>query len=131
LAGVGDFHANRNRNWNIDKQEAIDPIEFLLLGFSFRDKGAVIRYIDDHPHLLPLILDANEHINRHFPSSEMFLEILIDPDSDKYRGKLILYISTDLPAEKAIQLRERFDRHWWIKNIRRAKGNLCITLEYE
>jgi hypothetical protein len=101
------------------------------------DKSAVLRFLGDHSYLNDLLTEALFEITKYFPSSALNLEVMTDPDSDveiyspgKGNAELVLSILTTLEVRESIEKRNKFDRDWWVKNIRRAKGKLCITIDY-
>lgn len=102
-------------------------IESLL---TFRGREEVSYLLRENPFLVTLILEARSEIRKHFPDSQLFLEVLsdtegIDPD------RLYLYISTDLSPTEARPRLKVLDYDWWLAALNRAQGKLCISLEYQ
>ena len=69
------------------------------------------------------------HIKRHFPNSDVVLEVVTDPEiaDDK---QLVAFIVVEKPAEDASQALDHLDEEWWMEALDRAQDNLCITLEF-
>jgi len=103
----------------------------LSKSFNITNRFQVTKYIIKHRYLIDLLLEAKRVIGKYFHGSELYLEILSDPDIKKSNEQLVLNILTDLPVNDAIEKRNRFDKEWWLKNWSLAKGKLCITLEYK
>jgi len=56
------------------------------------------------------------------------LEVADDPESTDSQLVAIIIVSSS-PDEVADRL-EQFDRAWWLGAVRRARGDLCITVEF-
>lgn len=78
--------------------------------------------------LVPLIREVSSRVNDYFGSVPFFLERFLDPDSPD-DGKLVVSILSDLDPDAADAALERFDEEWWLDNLPRADGKLCVTLE--
>jgi hypothetical protein len=99
--------------------------------FIIEDATTVNGFINSHTYLKELLIEASEEIKKYFPEAELILEVISDPESDENSDELVLSILTDLEVRESIKRRNEFDRDWWLKNIRRTKGNLCIDIEYK
>ena len=98
-------------------------------GFTVRNHEEVGSFLRENRFLVTLALEARNEIRKHFPESELLLEVLrdtegIDPDI------LYLYVSTDLSPTDARPRLNSLDNGWWLHALRRAQGKLCISLEY-
>jgi len=131
VAGENYSVMPKGSEWMPTQSKYSIPLDILKSYFRIERENDVLQYLMANMHLIPLLLEAKEEITKYFPFSESSLELLIDPESESKREELILSILVDLPVDEALKLRNRFDQSWWGKNIKRAKGNLCITLEYK
>ena len=105
--------------------------QFEIENFSTEDKSEISVFLENYPYLFNLVMEAKSEIAKYFPDAELILEVLTDPESDEESAELVLSILTDLEVRESITRLDEFDRNWWDKNIRRAKGNLCITVNYK
>jgi len=105
-------------------------IERLQEIYSFRRKEEVAGFLENHPYLVPLLLEAYPQIERHFSGHPVvFLEVITDPEADDDR-ELYAFIGTRLPPEGALDKLDKFDKDWWLRALEKAKGNLCIHVKY-
>lgn len=108
---------------------SLDPSDFLELLYTFRDGMNVRAFLDRYPFLVSLLLEASPKINKYFPDKELALQVIIDPEAEKDKQLMVLIIETSSPDDVYEQL-ERFDNEWWIGAVNRAKGKLCIDVEF-
>lgn len=85
-------------------------IEDDLTGIDFRkiqevynvlDYDKVMLFMEYHPEVLDLLLDVRELIDLRFPGSNKFLNLFRPPDKEYGPEYLVIYISYDMPLEKA------------------------------
>lgn len=98
--------------------------------YVFRRRMEVLRFLDVHPFLVPLLLEAYAKIGRYFePYHEVFLEVISDPEATNDR-QLFAFIGTRLPPDEALDSLEPFDEEWWLDTLDEARGKLCIDVEF-
>ena len=97
--------------------------------YELRGVADVERALEQSPFLGPLLVQAHQHLRRHFPDSQLYTEVLEDPDGAE-EGQLRLYIVTDLPPIQARTRLKAFDAEWWLNALPQAHGKLCISLEF-
>jgi hypothetical protein len=101
----------------------------LRQAFAFR--GDVQALTDDSPQLLPLLLEARQHVERVFGSDvPTVLEVVQNPEAADASPELFAYIQTTLPVPEAREKLEKLDDEWWLDALPRAEGRLNIALEY-
>jgi hypothetical protein len=99
--------------------------------YTFRgDRIEILRFLERYPFLVSLLVEADTHIEKHFPLSLIFLTVVTDPE-EFGTEQLIVYIATDLGPDEATDLLSDFDKKWWLKSLKRAQGKLCITVEFQ
>ncbi len=104
-------------------------IQWLERLYTFRERAEVFWFLERHPLLASLLLEAYNEIGLYFPRSPLFLEVVTDPEaSDDHQ--LVVFISTDLDADAVGESLRQFDKGWWLDALDRAQGNLCITVEF-
>lgn len=98
--------------------------------YVFRKRMEVLRFLDVHPFLVLLLLEAYTKIGKHFgPYPQVFLEVVSDPEATDDR-KLFAFIGTRLSPDEALDSLERFDEEWWLGTLDEAQGELCIDIEF-
>ncbi len=93
----------------------------------------VVRFLNLHLHLVPLLIAARPVLARHFgPDTPVRLEVVIDRESEPEDGDAHLFamVRTQLEPEAARPLLRRFDRAWWLANLRRSDHRLEFGLSY-
>lgn len=98
-----------------------------LLGADDRD---VRRLLRQAPGLADLVHEAEEQLAQFIPDARLTLEVLTDPEFGDSE-ELFLGVCTSLPDDQADAALEKFDKEWWLHNVHRARGLLCIDLVFE
>jgi hypothetical protein len=88
----------------------------------------VSRLLRQDSELAAVVSEAANQLVRFIPDARLTLELLTDPEYNS-REQLFIGISTDLEENDALEALRRFDQHWWVHQVRRARGLLCIDLE--
>jgi hypothetical protein len=105
------------------------PLDAFEMLFEIEDLPAVRHYLDRHPALSPLLVEARQTIPRCFPDpTRVRLELLPDRD-DENHVDLFAIIQTTLPGDEALRRLDRFDEEWWLPAAVRAQGLLTIDVE--
>lgn len=86
----------------------------------------VILLLQERPELEALVVEAAEQLRRLMPDAHLNLGLSVDPDYGDGR-QLFLGVSYLSEADALLTLR-RFDQSWWVHQVRRADGLLCIDL---
>lgn len=105
----------------------IEPIlQPLSQAFAFRRPEEVAKFLQEHPFLVPLLMEAHSKVAQYFgPSPEVVLEVVTDPEAIDDR-QLVAFIRTDLDPTEALASLDRFDKGWWLEASHRSDGKLCI-----
>ena len=105
--------------------------------YALIERDRVLRFLEGHDFLAPLLLEAHNRIGDYFPSSRLFLSVAVDPEAVPTDGStskvdtLVLSIATRLDPMAAMVKLDQFDTDWWLNMLPQAKGNLCINLEFQ
>ncbi len=98
--------------------------------YTFRRPEEVSGFLEAHSFLIPLLFEAHRQIEKYFgPYPQVFLEVVTDPEATDDR-ELAAFIRTNLPPDEALNRLERFDEGWWLEASHKARGNLCIHIEF-
>jgi len=98
--------------------------------YSLQGKTAVIQFLDEYSFLIPLLLEAREKIDAYFPNPEISLEVITDPEAEG-DYQLLASVSTNLTAEDAYRRLKEFDRAWWLDELGRSQGLLCVSVKLQ
>ncbi|MCU0425430.1 MAG: hypothetical protein MUF71_07370 [Candidatus Kapabacteria bacterium] len=97
-------------------QHEIEKLEEMYTVFN---EQIVEAFIEDYPHLFPILTDAYEHIVKIFGSALLSAELRheTEPDEENEANDLeylSVLIKTNLPPQKAHKLQDQFDDEWWL-----------------
>lgn len=97
---------------------------------EFRDGEEVAAYLERHPWIASVLLDALDRIPEFFgDEAPVALEVFWDPE-DAGHEALYALIQTGLPPDEALRQLKRFDEGWWLSALDRVRGDLTISLEF-
>jgi hypothetical protein len=125
--------AQVQQDWSNAGAYTVPPnfsIQALENQYIFKDRNQVTSYLENHSFLVSLLLEAYSKIETYFPEHpQVFLEVFIDPEvSDD--TQMVASIKTNLSPDEALERLDSFDRQWWLPSMDRAKGELCIHVEF-
>lgn len=101
----------------------------LSSAFRIMDTELVFDYIAKHSHLLSVLPTASLEIRRHFPSCNLTLELLCDPDDSS--SQLMLYIMLKEDITDGRMPLKALRKNWWLQQPYEVRQNLCIDVAYE
>jgi len=110
---------------------AIEPaLQSLGQLYTFRRPQEVSQFLDTHPFLVPLLVEAHAKVAEYFgPSPDVVLEVVSDPEAENDR-ELFAFIRTTLPSDEALSKLDRLDQEWWLEASFRARCRLNIDVEF-
>ncbi|MEH2280962.1 MAG: hypothetical protein V7K90_06400 [Nostoc sp.] len=114
-----------------DTAVSISPadIETLEQLYTFRERTEVLEFLDKHPFLIPVLLEAPEKIRHYFPDSQLFLEVVPDRETIDW-VQLILSILMKLDPHEAVARLHQFDDNWSRGLSHQVHQQFFTTLEY-
>lgn len=117
----------RSRGWTRDA--ALSAIASAVQDglLTIADGAHVTDLLQERPELQALVVEAAEQLRRLIPGARLELSLLADPDYGEEQ-QLFLGISTQLTEADALSALLRFDEDWWVRQVCRANGLLCIDL---
>ncbi len=90
----------------------------------------VSSFLQAHPFLFPLLVEAHGKIAEYFePSTKPILEVIADPESEDSQELFVLILTHDTP-EEALSRLDRLDQEWWLDVLPQARGKMTIDVEY-
>lgn len=97
--------------------------------YSFRHATVVRRFLQIHPHLVKLLIDAYPYLLELFgPDPEVALEVVSDPEVEDW-DQLFAYICTPLPVNEALARLHRLDEEWFLDQLDRVNDLFNFSLE--
>jgi hypothetical protein len=95
--------------------------------YTLRQRAEVCAILAGHPYVVELLLEAAPVLEAHFPAAPLFLELVTDPETAGQR--ILVLAAIALPIEQSLAKLEEFDDAWWLANVARAQGKVCIDTE--
>jgi hypothetical protein len=92
-------------------------------------QGDIQEFLGRHPHLLSLLPEIADRAHDYFTGSQLFLSVVRDPE-ELDREQLAVTIATSLSPSDAVDRLEEFDHGWWLNNLNRAQGKVCVDVEF-
>lgn len=105
-------------------------IKALEKSYKFRNDDAVRTFLMEEPSAAKLLSEAYERIREYFPASEIFIEVIADPEASGEK-ELVVSIVTDMSPREAIERLDAFDDDWWLEASDISKADICIKVEYK
>lgn len=111
---------------SIDRTE-IEQIEKLYI---LRERSDVLKFLDNHPFLVPVLLQAPEKISDYFPGDPIFLEVVIDPELiSPDDDTMFIIIASNIDPDESLDRLWQLDENWWLKASRLSQNKLEINVE--
>jgi hypothetical protein len=97
-------------------QDEIMKLEEL---YNVVNSQIVEMFVDNNPHLFPILVDAHEHIVKIFGKSLVSVALAHETEPDEKNEHndfeyLSVSITTKLAAREAHKLQDKFDDEWWL-----------------
>ena len=98
--------------------------------YSLRNAETTKSFLHSHPQLLDVLLEASNHVRRHFGASiQVALEVVRDPEVED-RKSLFAYIMTSLPVDEALERLKALDEDWFLGQLDRVEDLFNFNLEF-
>ena len=97
--------------------------------YRLRNAEDVWHFLETHQYLAPLLIEAHGHIRKYFPTADLVLRYVPDPEIAN-EEQLMLCIVTEQDVDEAHEVMEQFDHDWWPKAGDQADDDLCIMLRF-
>lgn len=130
LFGFGTYYASEAVRIRRRVMSKLSQSSDLSKIYTFRKPSEVSEFLRDNHFLISLLVEAYDNIEAFFPSAELILEVVTDPEAKRDK-ELVVFIHTSLTPDEALDKLERLDRNWWLDASLDAGGKLCIHLEFE
>lgn len=97
--------------------------------YTVRGRIEVLEFLDKHPFLVPVLLEAPDKIYHYFPDSQLFLEVVPDAEIINW-VLLVLSVLIKLDPYDAVKRLNQMDMDWWVHTPYEVRKNVCILPEY-
>lgn len=95
--------------------------------YVFRNDPHLESFLRSHRTLAQILLEAVPHLKQHFGTDAVLsLRAPIDASGEETLYAVVMWPGATKEVRAAIA---SFDDGWWLRNVRRASGNLTITYE--
>jgi hypothetical protein len=98
--------------------------------YDFRKPVEISHFLQVNPFLTPLLEEAYTHIRKYFPSSQLILEVVADPEALD-EEQLVIFIVVKYDPDEASETLNQLDENWWLDAMEWTQDKLCITLEFQ
>lgn len=103
--------------------------------YAFKEPEDIASFLEAHPFLVPLLIEARPVIAHHFPDVPVVLELVSEPDiedEEEAAALTVLFalIEMDLPLQEARRRLHLFDQGWWLARARRADCRLEFDVRH-
>ena len=89
--------------------------------YDFADEDEVTARLEEHPFLVPLLLEARGRLSAHFgPEAPVRIDLAFDPTGED--RSLFARVVTDLPPREALDRLNAFAEEWWLDAGSRSKA---------
>jgi hypothetical protein len=97
--------------------------------YFIEDAETVLSFLNQHPPLMPLLIEAYEQVEAHFGARQrVTLEWVADPEIAGF-DELFAYIVTTLPASEAYEKFIQFRDDWFLERVDQADYLLNFSLQ--
>jgi hypothetical protein len=119
----------KTRTRNLQKQR--NPRNYYLLSklgrmYNLSNSSRLLHFFDENHNLIPVVIEAHEELRKRFPSEELSLEVVSDPETDGC-DELFAYILTSLPVEDALQKLNDLDEEWFLNQLERIVSIIIVV----
>lgn len=98
-------------------------------GFILRNRGKVIKFVNENQFLRELIERVRLRIREFFPKEDLVLEVVEDDDANE--SQLVIYIRTSLTPQEAYSLLKLLDDKYWLLMSRAEDPNSLLSINLE
>lgn len=113
MAEISEITQSGQSAGTLTPQISNKEIEQLDQIYTIRDREEVLAFLEEHPFIIPVLLEAPERIKPYFGDASLALEINLDPE-DTFFDSVVLVIATKLGWKKAFGKRNRLVGSWII-----------------
>jgi hypothetical protein len=106
------------------------PPPWLEALFTVHQPVDVCQMLHANHFLVDLLRETSLELDKPFPGTERTLALSVDPENEG-DARLLVSILVDMAPFEAGERLEQFDEEWWLDNMHRARGLVCINLSFQ
>jgi len=99
--------------------------------YTFRNPGAVTRYLERYPHLVPHLHEIADRVPQYFDDAHsLALAMFFDPEFDDQEGNL--FVNILIPSyddDDTLDRLDRFGNDWWYLAAPPLPGTVVLDVE--
>ena len=95
--------------------------------YTLQHKADIFRFLNENSFLVPLLLEGYSIIHTFFPGALLILELVSSPDGIENQ-QLVIYITTKLPPQDALESLAQLDEAWWLDIADYAHDKMFVNL---
>ena len=122
----------KNRTRSIQKQGShtnYHLLSRLSRMYTLSNYSRLLHFFGENRYLIPVVVEAHEELKKRFPSEELLLEVVSDPEADGC-DELFAYILTSLSVEDALQRLNDLDEQWFLNQLDSTNGLFNFNLRF-
>lgn len=104
-------------------------IQMLCVYFTVQDSAKVIDFVERHPFLVSLLIEARGAVREYFPGSAVALKVVRHRQVEGWE-QLFANIVTTLSVDEALAQLRRLDYEWFLDQLDRAGDLFNFDLEF-
>lgn len=105
-----------------------DLLTIIERRYVFDQRDQVLAFLNQHPDLMPLLLEAFTQIQAAFHGVQIVMQVLTDPEREAPQQLGLFILVADREPSDALARLAVFDAAWWLDAMDRASGRVLITL---
>jgi hypothetical protein len=91
--------------------------------YVLRNPVLIKKFLESNKYLIQLVTDAHRELQKYFPPSSIFMEVL--------QNELVISVGTHLSPIEAKDGLDKFDDGWWLDKCEQSNAKMCITVEFQ
>lgn len=127
MARAARIARSRESVSTLTPQISLAELEKLEQIYTFREREEVLKFLNEHPFLVPVLLEAPEKIKPFFGEAALYLDINLDPEDDFFDA-IVLGVATKYSWEQAMVRREQLVDSWVLSQPLKVRNNLLINV---
>lgn len=101
----------------------------LLCAYRFKNPIPIVQFLKQNPALIQILYKAPSIIYPWFKDDRLFLELVKDPEFDRWM--LVLYIQTSKDLDQVMAALDRINAAWWFRQNPEIHKRLLIDVMFK
>ena len=120
-----------------DQEAGEEPVELenydlliSMLDQNFHVDSTAFTFLKTHQFLAPLLVSGHPHIRACFPDSDVYIETVVDPETND-NEQVVVAIAPTVPPSEALARYQQLKQQWLIPITHQAQGKIVVLLGYQ